>query len=534
MIIFDQVSFRYDAQSRAIFNNVCAQIPEGDLCLVAGGTGSGKSTLLGMVNGLVPHFSGGLVSGRVLVADRDTREAMPRDMADVVGYVGQDPLAGFVTDTVEAELAYGMEQIGVHPRTMRTRVEEWLDVLGIAALRSRSLRTLSGGQQQRVSIAAALAAGSRVLVLDEPTSSLDPTSAEEVLAAVLRLVHDLAVTVLIAEHRLERVIGYADSVLYLPGDGSAVLGDPAQVMRTCPLAPPVVELARVTGLAQMPMTVRAARRGLPQLRDRLAGISPTDIRMPRSGAETALSASDITVTYGDHVAVRGQSMSLTAGQVAVMMGRNGSGKSSLLWALTGLHRSAQGTVNGQPLDPKAANLRQDIALVPQTPSDLLFRRSVEQECQAADQAAGAASGTCAELLEDLAPGIDGSQYPRDLSEGQRMCLALAVQLPRSCSVLLLDEPTRGLDYAAKEHLAGICARLAADGQAICLATHDVEFAAKIADRVIVLAEGEIIADGPTGDVLPPSASLAPQVARVLHPLGWLTADDVATALGQQR
>ncbi|KWX10917.1 cobalt ABC transporter ATP-binding protein, partial [Carbonactinospora thermoautotrophica] len=220
MIRFESVSFRYPDADRPVLQDVHLDVPEGELCLVVGRTGSGKSTLLRAVNGLVPHFSGGVLSGRVVVAGRDTRTHAPRDLADVVGLVGQDPAGMFVTDVVEDELAYGMESLGLPADVMRRRVEEVLDLLGLADLRHRPLATLSGGQRQRVAIGAVLTTHPRVLVLDEPTSALDPPAAEEVLATLTRLVHDLGITVLLAEHRLERVIHYADQVVYLPGDGA--------------------------------------------------------------------------------------------------------------------------------------------------------------------------------------------------------------------------------------------------------------------------------------------------------------------------
>jgi energy-coupling factor transporter ATP-binding protein EcfA2 len=206
VIRFEQVSVTYAEASSPVLDRVDLVLPEGDLCLVVGTTGSGKSTLLGAINGLVPHFTGGLLRGRVLVDGRNTASFRPRDLADVVGYVGQDPLRGFVTDTVEDEVAYGMEQLGIDPVAMRKRVEETLDLMGIADLRRRPLIELSGGQQQRVAIAAVLAAQPRVLVLDEPTSALDPTAAQDVLAAISTLVHEVGLTVVLAEHRLERVM----------------------------------------------------------------------------------------------------------------------------------------------------------------------------------------------------------------------------------------------------------------------------------------------------------------------------------------
>ncbi|MDP9222164.1 MAG: energy-coupling factor ABC transporter ATP-binding protein, partial [Actinomycetota bacterium] len=253
MIRFENVTITYDGSTEPTLHGVDLVVPEGELCLVAGRTGSGKSTLLGAINGLVPHFTGGRLAGRITVDGLDTATHPPRDLASVVGVVGQDPLAGFVTDTVEEELAYCMEQQAVPPAVMRRRVEETLDLLGIADLRGRALRSLSGGQQQRVAIGSVLTAHPKVLVLDEPTSALDPTAAEEVLAAVTRLVHDLGTTVVVAEHRMERVVQYADRIL-LVDNGTVVAGAPADVMRTSPVAPPVVELGRLAGWSPLPLS----------------------------------------------------------------------------------------------------------------------------------------------------------------------------------------------------------------------------------------------------------------------------------------
>ena len=479
----------------------------------------------------MPHFTGGHLAGRVTVDGRDTRTTKPRELAGTVGVVGQDPVAGFVTDTVEEELAYTMEQLAVPADVMRKRVEETLDLLGIAELRHRPLRTLSGGQQQRVAIGAVLTAHPRVLVLDEPTSALDPTAAEDVLAAITRLVHDLGVTVLVAEHRLERVVQYADRLLYLAGDGSVTAGEPATLLRTTSVAPPVVELGRFAGWDPLPLSVRDARRVAGPLRDRLAGLRPP--APDRSPGEVALSGKGIVVRYGDVIAVRGLSLELAAGEIVALMGRNGSGKSSLLWALQGSGPRQAGTVDVGGADPKQqkpAQARRRVGLVPQTPSDLLYLGTVRLECEQADIESAVPPGSCRALLDRLAPGVDDTRHPRDLSEGQRLALVLAVQLVAAPRVILLDEPTRGLDYRAKRQLATVLAELATAGKAIVLATHDVEFVASIADRVVVMAEGEIVADGPTASVVVSSPAFAPQVAKVLHPAEWLTVDAVRAAL----
>ncbi|MEU4803894.1 ATP-binding cassette domain-containing protein [Actinosynnema sp. NPDC023587] len=528
MIRFENVTVTYPDAPAPALAGVDLHVPEGELCLVVGRTGAGKSTLLRAVNGLVPHFTGGTLTGRVLVAGRDTRTNPPRELADVVGLVSQDPQAGFVTDSVEEELAYSMESLGLPNPVMRKRVEETLDLLGLADLRDRPLATLSGGQQQRVAVGAALTAHPRVLVLDEPTSALDPGAAEDVLAALHRLVHDLGMTVLIAEHRLERVAQYADRVVWLPDDGPPVAGDPGAVLADAPVAPPVVRLARLAGWQPVPVSIRDARRRAAPLRDRLG--EPTPTPAPDLGPDL-LHARDLRVRYGGVDALRGVSLHVHAGERVAVMGRNGSGKSSLLWALQGTGTRSGGTVTVDGSDPagrKPAARRRAVGLVPQQPADLLYLHTVTAECEQADREAERPAGTCRALLDHLAPGVPGTRHPRDLSEGQRLALVLAVALTPEPRVVLLDEPTRGLDYPAKTRLAQALRDLADDGHAIVLATHDVEFVAEYATRVVVLAAGETVADGPTLDVVTASPTFSPQVAKVLGP--WLTVADVAAAL----
>jgi energy-coupling factor transport system ATP-binding protein len=533
MIEFADVTITYPGATRPALAHVSLSIPEGELVLVVGRTGSGKSTLLKAINGLVPHFTGGTLSGRVVVDGRDTAHFPPRELADVVGVVPQDPMSGFVTDTVEDELAYGMECLGIAPDVMRRRVEETLDLLGLADIRQRPLRSLSGGQRQRVAIGAVLAAHPRILVLDEPTSALDPGAAEEVLAALQRLVHDLGVTVVMAEHRLERVVQYADQVVVVPGGGMPVRsGSPAEIMRSAPIAPPVVELGRLAGWQPLPLSIRDARRAAGPLRDLLVGRTPHLRAVPSSNRELA-STRDLVVRYGAHTALNRVSLTVTAGEVVALMGRNGAGKSTLLNALVGLGRRAAGTVAVDGADPIALAgpaLLHRVGLVPQEPGDLLESTSVADECRAADRDAGCAPGTSRALLALMAPDIEDGCHPRDLSEGQRLLLVLCVILAARPPVLLLDEPTRGLDYPTKARLARVLADLSEAGHAVVLATHDVELVAEVADRVVILAEGEVVADGPTSQVVTSSPMFAPQVAKILSPQRWLTVDEVAATL----
>ncbi|MFF4797164.1 ABC transporter ATP-binding protein [Streptomyces sp. NPDC001351] len=572
MIRFEDVSVTYEGAAEPTVRGVDFEVPEGELVLLVGPSGVGKSTILGAVSGLVPHFTGGTLRGRVTVAGRDTRTHKPRELADVVGTVGQDPLSHFVTDTVEDELAYGMESLGLAPDVMRRRVEETLDLLGLADLRNRPIATLSGGQQQRVAIGSVLTPHPQVLVLDEPTSALDPAAAEEVLAVLQRLVHDLGTTVLMAEHRLERVIQYADQVALLPAPGAPVqLGPPADMMAVSPVYPPVVALGRLAAWSPLPLTVRDARRRAGTLRDQLAppagsraaGAAPGP---KRGGTPQALASKPtptatatwlrrrkkaqpertpnlpaevhaLSVRRANIQALRHIDLTLTPGETLALMGRNGAGKSTLLNTLVGLTEPTTGSVSVGGLTPHRTpppTLIRHVGLVPQEPRDLLYADTVAAECTAADRDAQATPGTCRTLLSQLLPDIaevPDDTHPRDLSEGQRLTLALAVVLTARPPLLLLDEPTRGLDYAAKARLVTLLRDLAAEGHAIVLATHDVELAAELAHRVVLLADGEVIADGPTAEVVVSSPSFAPQVTKILAPQQWLTVAQVREALG---
>ena len=234
--------------------------------------------------------------------------------------------------------------------------------------------------------------------------------------------------------------------------------------------------------------------------------------------------------------MRGVDLDLAGGEVVALMGRNGSGKSSLLWALQGSGPRQTGTVDIGGVDPGSlspAKARGIVGLVPQTPADLLYLDTVGQECEQADRESEHASTVSARaLLDRITPGIPSGTHPRDLSEGQRLSLVLAIQLVAAPDVVLLDEPTRGLDYPAKRSFIAILDQLVAEGRTVVVSTHDVEFAAAAADRVVVMGTGDIVADGPAPEVMVASPAFAPQVAKILAPLRYLTMDQVAEALAE--
>lgn len=502
------------------------------MVLVMGETGSGKTSLLRLINGLVPHHTGGILAGDISVDGISTREVKPGSLAHIVGIVGQNPLNGFVTDIVEEELAFGMEALNFPHDVMRKRVEEVLDLLGLNAVRHRSIATLSGGEQQRVAIGAALVMHPKVLVLDEPTSALDPIAAEEVLSLLHRLVHDLSVTVVIAEHRLERVIQFVDRIIYIEGNGETAIGPAEEVLKTAQLVPPIIRLARALNLSEVGTSVREVRRLTEDIRSQT--FETTEIM----SAETSvvIEVNELTISYGDQRALKGVSTKIHAGEIVAVMGRNGAGKSSLLHAIVGSQLPTKGQVRVHQKDPallKGAERRRSIGYVPQEPSDLLYAQSVRAECAQADRDNEIAEGSTFAFLSRLVPHISQETHPNDLSEGQRLALVLSIVLSGNPELLVLDEPTRGLDYQAKNLFALALKEYASTfSRPVLLATHDVELVAELAHRVLFLAEGDIVADGSTLDVLLSSPAFAPQVAKVMSPKPWLTVSDVVKALAQ--
>jgi len=329
--------------------------------------------------------------------------------------------------------------------------------------------------------------------------------------------------VLVAEHRLERVIPFADRMVLVPGDGTLRVGSPVEVLADSPVVPPIIQLGRGLGWTPLPVSVREARR---RARDVALPTPPPPAAAGARGV--VLDAAAVSVLRGRRAVLREVDLTVRAGRVCALMGRNGAGKSTLLWTVQGTRKRTTGLVTVAGADPAALDAggrRARVGLVPQDADDLLYLETVDQECAAADAGAGARPGTCRDVLDRLVPGIPRDRHPRDLSQGQRLALVLAIVLAATPPLVLLDEPTRGLDYTAKRALATALAGLAADGAAVVVATHDVEFVAGVADEVVVLADGEVVSAGPVRDVVVESPSFAPQVTKILGP-PWLLVDEV--------
>jgi energy-coupling factor transport system ATP-binding protein len=535
MIHFDRLSYRYPGTEAWILRDVSLDVEEGEFLLVMGPSGAGKSTLLRCLNGLVPHFYGGQVAGTVRVDGRDPVALGPRGMADLVGFVLQDPEAQFVVDKVEDELAFALENQGVDPIVMRKRVEEALDQLGIAHLRQRSISTLSGGERQRVAIAAVMTFQPEILVLDEPTSQLDPQAAEEVLDTLVKLNHDLGLTVVLSEHRLERVVQYVDRILYLPGDGQPpILDEPRAVLKHVELTPPLVTLGKALDWSPLPLTIKEGRR----FARRYAPANNAASRDPGTMPETPVTVSiqGLRFSYNGHPALQDVTLDVRHGEFVALMGRNGSGKTTLLKQLVGLLKPDRGSVRIEDGDSKrfldtreaaVEEIIRTVGYVPQNPNALLFNDTVRQELDFTRRSHGLPDGDGhGALLQMLGLTAYANRYPRDLSVGERQRVALASILVAEPQILLLDEPTRGLDYQQKEALTTFLQREKAAGRTIIMATHDVELVAQCADRVILLGEGQVVVDGPARQVMSESLVFASQINKLFRDPSLLTVQDV--------
>ena len=541
----DAVGYAYPNGGRAALADVSLQIGAGELVVLAGRSGCGKTTLLRAACGLVPHFHGGEISGRIEVGGLDAIASGPGELAATVGYVAQDPETQVVSTTVSAELELPLELRGEGPAARARAVEEAALALAIPGLLGRTVDTLSGGELQRVALAAALVTRPAVVLLDEPTSQLDPVAGDELIWLLRRLNEEWGVTILLAEHRLERCLAAADRVVAMDEGRIASDGAPRDFLAWAQEADPALEtpaarMFSLAGVEPLPVGVRDARQilisserggrgvGTPPLSTFSVGregISPSGsekVQAVRRGTDTPSSTvvklRDIWVELGEaderRDVLRGVNMRVDRGERVALMGRNGAGKSTLLRAVAGL----QGVVRGKVEAPGG------VALLTQSPGDFLIRERVGDELPGDD-------GLEALRVVGLERMVDAD--PRDLSGGERQRLALAIVLAGGIDggdlpgLVALDEPTRGMDRARKGDLTGLIERLARAGAGVVVATHDVEFAAGFADRVVLLGDGVVIADAESGEALSGGWYFATEVARILDLPGVITPEQGA-------
>jgi energy-coupling factor transport system ATP-binding protein len=515
LVLAERFTYTYPEGRSAALRELGLSIEPGSLTVLAGESGSGKSTLIRALCGLVPHFHGGTASGELRVGGLSVREHGPAELAGLCGTVFQDPETQVVMGGVRAELELPLQQRGETAAAVARAVEEVALALGVAHLLDRRTETLSGGELQRVAIAAALAHRPALLLLDEPTSQLDPVAGDELIWTLRRLNEEWGTAVVVAEHRLERCLPAADRVLAMR-DGSLVCDAAPSgflewaVAAGSDLATPVARLFSLAGVGPPPASVKAARGAL-----RRAGLSPPAPAPPprtrRRRDPAALRLKGLWYEIGDGPAVLGGvDLALGSGERVALMGRNGAGKSTLLRLAKGLADPTRGSVE------RAG----DVALLLQNPGDYLIHERAVEEAGADGLAAAGLAGR-------------EEANPRDLSGGERERLALEIVLGgERRAVVLLDEPTRGMDPARKLALARRIGKLADAGAAVMVATHDTSFAAEFADRVVLMGQGELIGDGSPLEVLGSGWHFSTEVARALDGAA-LTAEEGARLLARE-
>lgn len=505
----DRLTYAYPGSTSPALRDVSLDLGPG-ITLLAGRSGSGKSTLLRVLDGLVPHFHGGRISGRATAVGEDVVRTPTRRLARHVGFVFQDPELSFVYGTVEREVAFALENVGMPREEMRRRVGEALERLGIAGLRTRQVGTLSGGERQRVALAAALVLRPAVIALDEPTSQLDPVGAASVVAACVELGR-AGLAVVVAEHRLERLLPAAERVvLVTDGHASSPMSAGAAAAAGLPSAPQVVELGMAVGWLPLPLSVVDARGRAPALVGRNGS-------RPRATGDVAWSFENASVGPTDVPVLEGIDIAGRRGEIVILVGPNGHGKTTLLRAIAGLR---------DPLAGRVERIPGRVAYVPQNPAAALHRPTVREEILLTLRRTTSASASevetgAAAMLARLGLAELAERYPRDLSSGERQRVAIAASMAGSPDIAILDEPTRGMDRASRERIASVILGLRDRGAAVVVATHDTTLAADIADRVLEVRDGRVAELGPPTRALSDGSPYATQMGE-LYPEGPVT------------
>jgi energy-coupling factor transporter ATP-binding protein EcfA2 len=499
---FDNVSYRYPSSPSPTLRGLDLEAAAGETLLIAGASGSGKSTLARAAVGLIPHFHGGEFLGRVRVDGLDTRDHPIHVLFAHAGIVFQNPDAQLFNQTVEAELTYGLESLGLEAREIERRLAWVSDLTGLRPFLRRAPHSLSGGEKQRVALAAVLALRPAVLLLDEPFTHLDQEGAST-LQTILAAVRAEGLAVAVAEHRLHEVAAAVDRLVVLAQGRVGAQGPPREVLGrdVSPFglqAPPLVNLFRKAGLPGTPLTVEEAVLLLgPAEIAKIVGEEPghpsrREVEGDKGRGRPLIEAENVTFGYGDRTVLNGVNLTIREGECVAVVGRNGAGKTTLLRHFMGLLRPREGRVRIMDQDTartSVAGLARHVGLAWQNPNDQLFQANVRQEVLTGPRVLGIENPVWWEHLFErfgLLPLLGRS--PFRLSEGEKKRVAFASALAARPEVLLLDEPTAGQDEPFRRELGILIAELRDEGRAVIMVTHDLDFA-RLGGRIIEMRDG---------------------------------------------
>ena len=535
----ENLTYFYPEAERPALDGLTLGIEEGGLTLVTGPSGGGKTTLARALAGLVPEFFGGKIGGTVRYMDKPLRELDSRSLHREIGVVLQDPERQLLMTTVERELAFGPENSGMPPELIKRRVMESASCLGITGLLDRRTAELSGGMQQKVILGAAIAMEPRILILDEPTSQLDPVSAKELLELLVRLRDDCGRTIVLIEQRLEQSLPASDRVIFLETGKIKFDGTPRDYCRKINASdprflPPVTRLFSRDCAQDPPLTIRDGRRVL-RARGRPAALTVTP---PVEHNGRLCEIKNASYTYENGIrALRAINLAVSRGEIVSVLGPNGAGKSTLLKVISGLLRPSRGKVSvagGEPYGSPNREKAVRCGYLSQNPDDFLFHDTVSEEIGYTLRNLGLPERDAVSRSLSLW-GITrlAGRNPRELSAGERQCVALAAATIAAPPILLLDEPSRGLDARLKDLLGKlITAYVRKRDAAAIIVTQDIEFAAEWAGRAVLLFKGEVVADGPKREIFKGEPFYSSQMSRLFHNIaeGIVTLDDAREAL----
>ncbi|MHA1370224.1 MAG: ABC transporter ATP-binding protein [Promethearchaeota archaeon] len=538
MIDIKKLTFTYNQSDKPAIEDINLKIQDGEFVLITGPSGSGKSTLVRTFNGLIPHFYGGRISGVIYVQETDVFKTSTRKLAEKVGFVFQNPDNQLFMNNVEDELAFGLENLNAPINLIKKRIEETLDAIGIAHLRKRPISELSGGEKQKVAIAAVLTTQPEILILDEPTAELDPKSAEEVLALIQKLNDELGITIILIEHRLDRVIQFVDRIIIIEQGKIIHDGAPKKIFQKDLshigiTIPPIVRLSNQLEIPYIPLTVKESRKNLkntlnkvkvPKIVQNCFIEAFKDYSQLFDKKDLMVEFKNISFSYDKNQKIlENINLQFHKGEFIAIMGRNGSGKTTLLKHINGLLRPNKGKVfveNRNIEKYSVAQLAQTVGFIFQNPAMQFFQDTVEEEVAFVLDRLKYEYDDIAILVENMLKKFDLEKYrktyPRYLSVGEQQKVALASVLISNPKIIVLDEPTHGMDYNQKSLFFSYLNEYRDKGNLVILVTHDVESIAEYSDRVVLISEGHVVVDDLKRNVLSNALLFSPQINRLVQ------------------
>ncbi len=514
--VLEQVSYQYPTGTGCALRDVSLRIRRGEFLGLVGATGSGKSTLCMALNGVVPQFYGGRFWGRICVDGLDTLEQPIARLAHHVGQVFEDPETQLIATSVENEVAFALENLRVPRDEMRLRISEVLELVRLSHVRKKAPQDLSGGQKQRLAIAAAIATRPKLLVLDEPTSQLDPVGAFEIFATVRELNRKLGMTVVLVSHAAEELAECAERIALLAEGQLVTVGTPGQVygdvkrLLSHHVRPPQVTMTfHLLGPAAvpsgaLPTRLAEASKLLPTLQPKTTEVAPPPTPPVRTAARPLLTAENVHHTYADGTsALKGVSLSIREGEYVVIVGQNGAGKSTLVRLFMKLLSPTSGhlRVGDEDLSKlQVSDLARRIGYVAQNPDHQIFCPSVEEEVAFALRQLGHSPDEVeertTESLRSMGLLSARRQHPLSLPKGDRARVVVAAVLAMQPEALIFDEPTTGQDYRGAQYILDLTRTLHRAGKTVVVITHHLYLMPEYAERVVVMGSGTVLLDAP--------------------------------------